>query len=75
MKLACERTYQAIPAPKLVVAMGSCAISGGIYRANYAVLDGAESVMPVDVFIPGCPPSPHALIHGLLLAANALPRR
>jgi Ni,Fe-hydrogenase III small subunit/formate hydrogenlyase subunit 6/NADH:ubiquinone oxidoreductase subunit I len=75
MHLACERTYTAIPSPKLVIAMGSCAISGGIYRDNYAVLDGAESVMPVDVFIPGCPPSPQALIHGLLLASNALPKR
>jgi Ni,Fe-hydrogenase III small subunit/formate hydrogenlyase subunit 6/NADH:ubiquinone oxidoreductase subunit I len=75
MKLACERTYAAIPSPKIVIAMGSCAISGGIFCGNYAVLDGAESVMPVDVFIPGCPPSPQALIHGLLLASNALPRR
>jgi len=75
MKLACERTYAAIPAPKIVIAMGSCAISGGIFCGNYAVLDGAESVMPVDVFIPGCPPSPQALIHGLLLASNALPKR
>jgi len=73
MRLACERTYQAIPAPKLVIAMGCCAISGGIYRGNYAVLDGAESVMPVDVFIPGCPPPPQALLYGLLLAVNALP--
>ncbi len=75
MKLACERTYAAVPAPKLVIAMGSCAISGGIYRGNYAVLDGAESAMPVDVFIPGCPPSPQALLYGLLLAAGALPVR
>ena len=75
MKLACERTFAAIPAPRIVIAMGSCALSGGIYRGNYAVLDGAENVMPVDVFIPGCPPSPQALIHGLLLAANALPER
>lgn len=72
MKLAAERTFQATPTPKVVIAMGSCAISGGIYRDSYAVHNGTESVMPVDVYIPGCPPSPPSLIYGLLLAANRI---
>jgi len=70
MKLACERTYSAIPTPKVVIAMGNCAIAGGIYRDSYAVFNGAESIMPVDVYIPGCPPSPPAVIYGLLMAMN-----
>jgi Ni,Fe-hydrogenase III small subunit/formate hydrogenlyase subunit 6/NADH:ubiquinone oxidoreductase subunit I len=71
MKEACERTYKAVPAPKIVIAMGSCAISGGIYRGSYAVEDGADRVMPVHVYVPGCPPSPAALIYGMMMAMSA----
>jgi len=65
-----KRTYDAAPPPRLVVAMGSCAISGGIFRGSYAVLDGVESVIPVDAFIPGCPPRPQAVIAGIMRALD-----
>ena len=68
MELALRKTYDATPAPRLVVAVGACACSGGIFGANYASLGGVEKVLPVDVFIPGCPPNPHALLQGILLA-------
>ena len=66
------QTYRAMPSPKLVVAMGSCAISGGVFRGSYAVLDGVDRVLPVDVYVPGCPPRPQALIHGLLTAVGRM---
>lgn len=68
MELALLKTYRAMPDPKLVVAVGACGISGGIYGRNYATVGGVDSVIPVDVYIPGCPPRPHALLHGILLA-------
>lgn len=61
-----RRTYDATPAPKLVVAAGDCAFDGGIFRGSYAVVGGVEAVVPVDVRIPGCPPSPQVLLEGLL---------
>jgi Ni,Fe-hydrogenase III small subunit/NAD-dependent dihydropyrimidine dehydrogenase PreA subunit len=75
MKTACLRTLQAIPEPKLAIALGSCAISGGIYEGSYATSDGAAAVTRVDVYVPGCPPAPSAIIYGLLLAmrSQALP--
>ena len=75
MELALRRTYQAMPAPSLVVAVGACACSGGIFGQNYASLGGVEKVLPVDVFIPGCPPNPHALLHGILLALGRWPTK
>ena len=67
------RTYEAMPEPRLVVAVGACAISGGVFAGTYAARDGIGGVLPVDVFIPGCPPRPEALIHGLLLAMGRMP--
>jgi NADH-quinone oxidoreductase B subunit len=67
---ALMQTYKATPAPKMVVAMGSCAISGGVFRGSYATLDGVDKVLPVDVYIPGCPPRPQAIIQGILLAVD-----
>jgi len=61
-----RRTYEATPAPKLVVAVGDCARDAGIFRGSYAVVGGVEAVVPVDVYIPGCPPTPEALLGGLL---------
>jgi Ni,Fe-hydrogenase III small subunit/formate hydrogenlyase subunit 6/NADH:ubiquinone oxidoreductase subunit I len=77
MELALLKTWRATPDPKLVVATGACAISGGIFGRNYAVAGPVEQVIPVDVFIPGCPPRPEALLYGILLAAGRLaaPRR
>jgi Ni,Fe-hydrogenase III small subunit/formate hydrogenlyase subunit 6/NADH:ubiquinone oxidoreductase subunit I len=72
MELALLKTYQAMPEPKVVVAVGACGISGGIFGANYASLGGVDKVLPVDVYIPGCPPRPQALLHGILLAVGRL---
>jgi Ni,Fe-hydrogenase III small subunit len=65
MELALKRTYIATPEPRLVVACGDCAIDGGIYKGSYAVTNGVANVFPVDVFIPGCPPTPIAILLGL----------
>jgi len=69
--VAVRKTYQAMPGPKLVVATGACAL-GGIYRADAFVHGSADAVLPVDVWIPGCPPSPLALLQGLLVAVDRL---
>jgi len=61
-----RRTYDAAPAPKLVIAAGDCALDGGIFRGSYAVAGGVETIVPVDLHIPGCPPTPQALLEGLL---------
>jgi len=70
MELALCKTYDAVPDPKIVVAVGACGISGGIFGTNYATRGGVDQVIPVDVYIPGCPPRPEALIHGILLAVE-----
>lgn len=75
MEIPLRQTYNATPGPKMVVAMGSCAISGGIYRGSYAVLDGVDKVLPVDVYIPGCPPRPQAIIQGILVALGKMEER
>ena len=66
MREALERTYNAIPAPKWVVAVGDCAFDGGCFAASYAVVGGVAEVVPVDLTIRGCPPSPVDLLRGLL---------
>ena len=65
MELALKRTYIATPEPRLVIACGDCAKDGGIYKGSYAVMNGAANVIPVDGYIPGCPPTPKAIIVGL----------
>ena len=67
--------YRAAPEMPIVVAMGTCAISGGIFRHSYACNNGVASVLPVDVFIAGCPPRPEAIIHGLMVALDKMPVR
>ena len=69
---AALRTWEAMPEPRIVVAVGACAISGGVFRGSYAGRDGIADVLPVDVFVPGCPPRPEALIHGLLVAVGRM---
>jgi Ni,Fe-hydrogenase III small subunit len=74
MELALKKTYDAMPAPRLVVAVGACGCSGGIFGVNYATRGAVDAVIPVDVYIPGCPPNPHALLQGILLAIGRLPK-
>lgn len=69
--IAVRKTYAAMPGPKIVVATGACAL-GGVYPADPFVHGSCDAVLPVDVWIPGCPPSPLALLHGLLLAVDRL---
>ncbi|HWI28587.1 MAG TPA: NADH-quinone oxidoreductase subunit NuoB [Stellaceae bacterium] len=66
MREALERTYSAIPNPKWVVALGDCALDGGLFAGSYACVGGVASVIPVDLHIRGCPPPPEKIIEGLL---------
>lgn len=66
MAEALRRTYEAVPSPKWVVALGDCARDGGCFAGSYAVVGGAASVVPVDLHIPGCPPEPARILSGLL---------
>jgi len=66
MREALERTYHATPDPKWVVAVGDCARDGGCFAGSYAVVGGVSAVVPVDLHIPGCPPSPMAILRGLI---------
>jgi Ni,Fe-hydrogenase III small subunit/formate hydrogenlyase subunit 6/NADH:ubiquinone oxidoreductase subunit I len=69
MEIALRRTYEATPEPRVVVAVGACGCSGGIFgEGTYASLGGVDRVVPVDVYVPGCPPRPHAILNGLLVA-------
>ena len=71
MREALERTYRAMPAPKWVVAVGDCAIDGGLFSGSYAVAGGVSAVIPVDLHIRGCPPRPWDLLNGLLALMQA----
>jgi Ni,Fe-hydrogenase III small subunit len=68
MEIALLRTYNSTPLPKLVVAVGDCGCNGGIFGETYASLGGIDKVIPVDAIIPGCPPTPVALLNGILQA-------
>lgn len=67
-----RRIYEQMPEPKFVVAIGSCALSGGAFRGCYNVLDGIDKVIPVDAYIPGCPPRPEAIIDGIVKLLSSL---
>lgn len=73
LEIALKQTYEATPGPKLVVAVGACAIGGGIFGKSYASWGGVDSVVPVDVYVPGCPPRPEALLQGILMAVERDP--
>jgi len=70
MEIALRRTYNSTPSPKFVVAVGDCGCSGGIFGESYASIGSIDKVIPVDVFIPGCPPTPEALLNGILRAVG-----
>lgn len=72
MELALKRTFEATPDPKIVIAVGACACSGGIFGDTYATTGGIDKVVPVDVYIPGCPPRPEAILYGLLSAVDKI---
>jgi len=65
---ALKRLYDAVPDPKLVIAIGSCAVGGGIWFDSYNIVGGADTILPVDYYIPGCPPRPEAILHGVAVA-------
>lgn len=71
MEEALRRTYEAMPEPKLVVAIGECGCTGGIFGESYASCGRVENVIPVDVAVPGCPPPPAAIMQGILTAVQA----
>src|SRR5499427_10546822 len=71
MELALRRTYDATPDPKLVVALGDCGCTGGIFGESYASCGRVSNVIPVDVAVPGCPPAPAAILQGILTAIGS----
>lgn len=75
MEVPLRKTYEATPDPKLVVAVGDCAKTCGVFAGSYAVAGSVDRVIPVDVFVPGCPPEPADILRGILAALDRLPQR
>jgi Ni,Fe-hydrogenase III small subunit len=74
MEVPLRKTYEATPAPKLVVAVGDCARDCGVFEGSYAVAGNVEQIIPVDVFVDGCPPEPADILRGILTALGGSPR-
>lgn len=74
MHLALRKTYDAVPDPKIVIAVGACAIAGGPYVGHREAHDGADRIVPVDLYIPGCPPHPYTILEGLVGLIGRLPK-
>ena len=75
MELALKKTYDAVPSPKIVIAVGACAIAGGPFIGHPQIRDGTRSLFPVDLLIPGCPPHPLTILDGLLRLLDRLASR
>jgi NADH-quinone oxidoreductase B subunit len=69
------RTYAQMPEPKFVVAVGSCGLSGGVFDGSYNVVGGIDEVIPVNAYVPGCPPRPEAIIHGVIALLESLKKK
>ena len=75
MEVPLRKTYEATPDPKLVVAVGDCAQTCGVFKGSYAIVGSVDKVVPVDVFVPGCPPEPADILRGILAALGRLPKK
>ncbi len=67
-----KRLYDQMPSPKFVVAVGACAISGGVFAGSYSVVNGVDKVVPVSMYVPGCPPRPEAILYGIVKLLSKL---
>jgi len=75
MEVPLRKTYEATPDPKLVVAVGDCAQTCGVFKRSYAIAGSVDKIVPVDVFVPGCPPEPADILRGILAALGRLPKK
>ena len=74
MEIPLQKTYEATPAPKLVVAVGDCAKTCGVFKGSYAIAGSVDQIIPVDVFVAGCPPEPAGILRGILAALDRAPQ-